>query len=325
MATKKTVKATTKKAAPKKSAAASTKTTVKRVTAKTETPKVVKAEATPVRKSSKKIDTTMPKNLVNIVVAEVIGTFILTLVAVVGSLYFMAPFYVGLALMMIVMAIGAISGAHINPAVTFGLWTMRKVKTVLVPFYWVSQFLGAMAAVVLLGAVSNGVFAVRFDHFMDFSWSIFAIELIGMAIFMFGIAAVISRSDIKSTGKAVGIGMSLVIGLISTGALLAYTQSAAVTKFQEDQAAQNTLQITSTEERTYPREVYIAGATLNPAVALAVNEKTNSQLQQSSPIVAKDEKAYTRLSFEVILATLIGAALGGNLFLLVNYRNKIEE
>jgi len=40
---------------------------------------------------------------------------------------------------------------------------------------------------------------------------------------------------------------------------------------------------------------------------------------------AEGEKSYSRFSLEVIAATLIGAALGGNLFLLVNYRNKDEE
>lgn len=111
-----------------------------------------------------------------------------------------------------VLAIGAISGAHINPAVTFGLWSMRKLKTILVPFYWAAQFLGAMATVVLLGSLSGGSFAILFGHFMDFSWGIFALELIGTAIFLFGLGTVVSRSDLQTTGKAIGIGMSLMIG-----------------------------------------------------------------------------------------------------------------
>lgn len=233
----------------------------------------------------------------------------------------MQPFYVGIVLMLTVLGIGAISGAHINPAVTFGLWSMRKLKTVLVPFYWAAQFLGAMAAVVLLGSMSGGAFTIHFDHFMDFSWSIFAIELIGMAVFMFGIAAVAQRDDVSAAGKAIGIGMALTVGVLSTGALVSYTQSAAYASYQEERAVATTDDKKQDGERVYPRELYIGGATLNPAVAMAVTEQTDSQIQ-GNPVVQKDETAYTRFSMEVILATLIGAALGGNLYMLINYRSR---
>ena len=46
------------------------------------------------------------------------------------------------------------------------------------------------------------------------------------------------------------------------------------------------------DQRTYPREVYISGATLNPAVALAVTGKTNSQLQNASAPAQKTEAVY---------------------------------
>jgi len=319
MATKKTVKKASTKAPAKKAAA---KTSVeKEVVAKAE----VKITAPIV---SAKLDTKLPSNLINIVLAESIGTFILTLVAL-FSASVLAPLYVGLTLMVIVMTIGAISGAHVNPAVTFGLWTMRKLKTVLLPFYWGAQFLGAMAAVVLIGSLTNGGFSVHFDQFTNFSWGIFTVELIGMAAFMFGIAAAISRKDLKVAGKAVGIGVSLSVGLFIAGALMSYVQNIAYAKHAEAQqnATAETQTNTNNPYKQYPREVHISGATLNPAVALAVTEKTDTQLQSSSPLPAENEKAhaYTRLSLEVIAATLIGAALGGNLFLLVNYRNKEEE
>ncbi len=315
MATKKTSKKAPVKAKAKKTAAAKTetKTTVKRVV----------TESVAAKSERTKLDSKLPNNLINIVIAEIVGTFILTLAAL-FSASILAPFYVGLTLMLIVMAIGGISGAHINPAVTFGLWSMRKLKTVLVPFYWGAQFLGAMAAVVLIGGMTEGGFSVRFDQFTNFSWSIFAIEMIGTAIFMFGLAAVLSRTNLKLAGRSVGIGMALAIGLVVSSTLLSYAQSAVFVKHTKKTA--NSAQ--KTEEgayKNYPREVHIGGATLNPAVALAVTEKTDTQIQSSNPLTAENEKSYSRLSLEVISATLIGAALGGNLFLLVNYRNKDEE
>lgn len=311
MVTKKTTKKTTAtKSAPKQAAAKATTTTVTRVVSE------------PTQKRGK-LDTKLPDNLISIIIAEVVGTFILTLVALLATAYFALPLYVGLALVVLVLTIGAISGAHVNPAVTFGLWSARKLKTVLVPFYWGAQFLGAIAAIVLLGSLSGGAFTVHFDHFMDFSWSIFTVELVGTAIFLFGLTAVLSRADIKGAGKAFGIGLSLAIGLIATNTLLPYIQSSAVEKHQAAQQEAATDTTKSTTERTYPREVYISGATLNPAVAVAASEKTDSQLQGNS-VAGSEETSYSRFSLEVILATLIGAALGANLFLLINFRSKTE-
>lgn len=307
----KTVKtAITAKAAPQKTAA----TSIKKAP-------VVKSE-TVVKTRSSKRKFALPDNLINIITAEAVGTFVLTLVAILSSAYFMLPFYVGLTLTLMVMAIGAISGSHINPAVTFGLWSMRKVKTVLVPFYWVAQFLGAMAAVVMIGAFSKNGFVLHFDHFLTFSWSIFALELVGAAIFLFGIAAVINRTDLNAFGKAFGIGLSLTIALVATGSIMPHIQRAAYAEYQESQQSKPVE--TESEDSTgkLPHENYVPGATINPAVALAVTETTDSQLQGSQSAV-EGEKSYSRLSAEVILGTLIGAALGGNLFLLINYRSKL--
>ena len=312
MATKKTSKKAPVKATAKKTAAAKTetKTTVKRVV----------TESTASKSQRTKLDSKLPSNLINIVIAEIVGTFILTLAALFAS-DILSSMYVGFALMLIVTAIGGISGAHVNPAVTFGLWSMRKLKTILVPFYWGAQFLGAMAAIVLIGSLTNGGFALSFDQFTAFSWNIFAIELIGTAVFVFGIAAVLQRKEIKAAGQAFGIGLALMIGLVVSGSISSYIKSTAIAKIQKDQST------TQTEKngRTYPREIYISGATLNPAVSLAVTEKTDSQLRSNGVLPAEGEKSYSRFSLEVIAATLIGAALGGNLFLLVNYRNKDEE
>ena len=312
MATKKTSKKAPVKATAKKTAAAKTetKTTVKRVV----------TESAAAKSKRAKLGSTLPSNLINIVIAEIVGTFILTLAALFAS-DILSSMYVGFALMLIVTAIGGISGAHVNPAVTFGLWSMRKLKTVLVPFYWGAQFLGAMAAIVLIGSLTNGGFALSFDQFTAFSWNIFAIELIGTAVFVFGIAAVLQRKEIKAAGQAFGIGLALMIGLVVSGSLYSYVKGAAIAKIQKEQNAAQS----EKGDRTYPREIYVSGATLNPAVALASTEKTDSQLRSSGVLPAEGEKSYSRFSLEVIAATLIGAALGGNLFLLVNYRNKDEE
>ncbi len=56
----------------------------------------------------------------------------------------------GLALAIAVTATMSISGGHINPAVTVGLWSVGRIETVKAALYVVAQLLGAVAAAMML-------------------------------------------------------------------------------------------------------------------------------------------------------------------------------
>ena len=89
--------------------------------------------------------------------AELIGTFTLTFIGAgagvfgdkIGGILGVALAH-GVALMVIVYAWGAISGAHVNPAVTFGLAVAGKLDWVKAVWYWIAQFAGAAIAAFLL-------------------------------------------------------------------------------------------------------------------------------------------------------------------------------
>ena len=107
-------------------------------------------------------------NMLRSAVAELVGTFVLvftgTAVAVaailqrstVGPLGFYDSLAValafGLALVALVAAIGHVSGAHVNPAVTLGLAATNKFPWEYVPVYVGAQFLGG-----ILGAVGTWI------------------------------------------------------------------------------------------------------------------------------------------------------------------------
>ena len=56
----------------------------------------------------------------------------------------------GLAVFTAVFIVGGVSGAHINPAVTFGLWVAGSFPFVdLIP-YWVAQVIGAFLGAILV-------------------------------------------------------------------------------------------------------------------------------------------------------------------------------
>src|SRR5271165_3824484 len=56
----------------------------------------------------------------------------------------------GLAIAIMVSALGHISGGHFNPAITIGFWVTKKHSTVDTLAYWVAQLAGASAAAYLL-------------------------------------------------------------------------------------------------------------------------------------------------------------------------------
>ncbi len=62
----------------------------------------------------------------------------------------------GLTLLTMVYTIGPISGCHINPAVTFGLWLGKRFPARDVLPYWFAQVIGAIAAAAVLYWIASG-------------------------------------------------------------------------------------------------------------------------------------------------------------------------
>jgi aquaporin Z len=63
----------------------------------------------------------------------------------------------GLVLMALAYAIGPISGAHVNPAVTLGFVAAGRMKALEGLGYWIAQFAGAIAGAALLWGVFDGI------------------------------------------------------------------------------------------------------------------------------------------------------------------------
>ncbi len=301
MVTKKA--ASTKKATAKKPAHVATKTTVRTLSADDKPANVVKPFVANklVAKFKSGKNQTLPNNIVNIVFAELFGTFALTLVALLASKE-TGSLYTGLLVAVATMAVAAVSGAHFNPAITFAKWTMRQLKGILLPFYWGAQFLGGMLAVIVINWITNNALHLDFSQLGSMNWALFGVELVGSMILMFGWAAANNRHALDAWGKALGAGLSVVVGLAAAASLLAAVQGAV-----------DTTQITSIDK--VPHELRVKGAVLNPAVALASTEQNDNSFTGSP--ADKNAKQISRLSLEVVLGTLIGAALGGNLYLLI--------
>lgn len=59
----------------------------------------------------------------------------------------------GLAIALMISALGHVSGGHFNPAVTIGFWVTKRITTIEAVSYWAAQLLGAIVAAFLLRAV----------------------------------------------------------------------------------------------------------------------------------------------------------------------------
>jgi glycerol uptake facilitator-like aquaporin len=154
---------------------------------------------------------------IGIVVAEFLGTAILALVAIGASKYFnfTAPWYVGLAvgiaLATLVGTIGRVSGAHVNPAITLGLWSLRQISALKAIVYVTAQLLGGFVAFMFVEYVTNTDILSAASS--TFDSRIFVAEMTGTAIFAFGVAAVVMQK-LETTQAALTIGFSLFIGIL---------------------------------------------------------------------------------------------------------------
>jgi aquaporin TIP len=100
----------------------------------------------------------MPENPGRALVAEAIGTFTLCFVGILainnapgGGLGLTAVALAhGLAILVMVAALGALSGGHFNPAVTFGFMVTRRMTPQRGLMYWGAQLGGAVLAGLLL-------------------------------------------------------------------------------------------------------------------------------------------------------------------------------
>jgi len=96
--------------------------------------------------------------------AELVGTFILVLfgcgtavvagdkVGILGI-----AFAFGLSLIGAAYGIGPISGCHINPAVSLGVWAAGRLSLKDLFGYWVGQFIGGILAAGVLSVIVSGV------------------------------------------------------------------------------------------------------------------------------------------------------------------------
>jgi len=168
------------------------------------------------------------------VIGEFIGAFVLT------STYLVTkgePLYMGFSLIALVLMVGTLSGAHLNPLVSVGAWVTRKLSHVRTLCYVVAQLLGAGAAYVVLSAfigayhtdasAASALGQAAPDVFKvtaltnDNHWYVFFGELLGATIFAFAFAGAWREKNDRVV-KALQVGFGLFLAMLVAGVSLSY-------------------------------------------------------------------------------------------------------
>jgi len=158
--------------------------------------------------------------LVRALVAEAIGTFALVFAGC-GAIMVNAKthqlghigvaFTFGLVIMFGIYAVGHISGAHFNAAVTFAFALTRHFPWPRAFAYWTAQFVGAVAAAALLRASLGNIANVGATYPSGSDGQSFLWEVVMSAFLMFVILAV--ATDTRAVGEAAAIAIGGTIGL----------------------------------------------------------------------------------------------------------------
>lgn len=172
--------------------------------------------------------------------AEALGTFVLVLMGCgsaviagyeVGNVGIALAF--GLSVLVMIYAIGHVSGCHINPAITISMWAFRKMPGRQATRYIVAQFIGAFAGAAVLFIIASGT--ASYDVVVSGlgqngygvaspgGYSLLAAgltEFMLTAVFLFIIGgALCKKAPTQFAGIAIGLGLALIhiVGIPVTG------------------------------------------------------------------------------------------------------------
>jgi aquaporin Z len=164
--------------------------------------------------------------------AELVGTFVLVFGGVgsavlagshIGFAGIAAAF--GLSLLAMVYTIGPISGCHVNPAVTLGVFLARKISARDAGAYMVAQVIGAVIASGVILLIANGIPGGYNAHLSGLGadgyglhspdhYSMAAGFVAEAVLTMFLVLTVLGSTDITAPVGFAGLAIGLVLTLI---------------------------------------------------------------------------------------------------------------
>lgn len=154
------------------------------------------------------------RNAIAPVVAEFLGTGILVMIALILGQTTAVSYFIATSLAFtaaaVYMLFNMVSGAHTNPAITFGMWTARKIGTLRGITYVAAQLLGGVASWQLFQYLTNHTLTAKST---TFSTPVFLSEVVGTAVLAMAFTAAISRR-VEALYSGVMIGAAYFVGVV---------------------------------------------------------------------------------------------------------------
>jgi len=171
--------------------------------------------------------------------AEALGTFVLVTVGLGAAVLAMpgnldmtliVAFGFGIAATVLIIALGHVSGAHFNPAVTVGLWAAGRFPGRDIAPYALAQVAGAIASGAVLrglvGLVPGGVGGAEAMNALSIGWGEHSpwgvnlwVALVAEAVFTAGLlATILSATSVKAPAHqapfTIGLALTLLVLLV---------------------------------------------------------------------------------------------------------------
>lgn len=175
------------------------------------------------------------RNLMKAAVAEAVGTFALIFIGVLSiaavsavrapagltNLTSIALAH-GLTIMVMVAALGAVSGGHFNPAITFGFVVTQRMTILTGAAYWVAQLIGATVAALLLlpiiGAGGVGIGTPALTAGVGF-WSGVILEAVGTFFLVLAVFGTAVDERAPASIYPIAIGLTIAFDIMAFGPL----------------------------------------------------------------------------------------------------------
>jgi glycerol uptake facilitator-like aquaporin len=148
------------------------------------------------------------------VLAEFLGTATLASVAIVLTETTGVSYFIGTSLALTLAAVylffSSVSGAHFNPAITFGMWAARRLGTLRAISYVAAQMLGGMVAWQLYEYLTDRPLAAKE---VTFTAPIWVAEAVGTFILALGFTAAVSKVA-DNLQSAISYALSIFAGIM---------------------------------------------------------------------------------------------------------------
>jgi glycerol uptake facilitator-like aquaporin len=216
----------TKRTTKTKSTAKATASPAKKATTTTVTRSSAAASSRPAWWAAFTRKAPATRTSVGSVIAEFVGTFMFAGVVLAAS---GQPIIILFGLAAIYLAVAHLSGAHLNPAITFAAWASRYITATRMAAYIVAQVLGGMLAYVVLNWFLKGTVdasAAMLGQATELfkvapltegkEWYAFLAEMLGAAVLGFGYANVLSGAR-RGYAAAYTVAGSLFVAMVLAG------------------------------------------------------------------------------------------------------------